>query len=67
MLIATRVVILDIIFMPRYSFFKRGLRQPGVGARGPVDPIGDEGSLLSKLKVWFCMTEQDVGENANSL
>ena len=45
MLIATRVVILDIIFMPRYSFFKRGLSQPGVGGRGPVVPVGNKGSV----------------------
>ena len=43
--ITARVVILDIRFMPRYSFFKRGLSQPGVGGRGPVVPIGDEGSV----------------------
>ena len=37
-------MILDIIFMPCYSFFKRGLSQPGVGGlgnEGSVDHTGD--------------------------
>ena len=38
-------MILDISFMPRYSFFKRGLSQPGVRGCGPIVAVGDEGSV----------------------
>ena len=38
-------MILDISFMPRYTFFKRGLGQPGVRGRGPIIAVGDEGSV----------------------
>ena len=54
-------MILNIILMPRYSYFKRGLSQPGVGGRGPVVPVGNEGSVdhagdgagTRQRTVWF--------------